>query len=119
VTWNGGFYVEHPEQGPWRLRIELQSHEPSNAVFLNDHFLGYLPMKDWTYSWVSASFPVPSRLLRRGYNELEVQAGYVVPKLQAQGFTWDDVLFRDILLEHVPPDPRANDSSIKNPGEAD
>ena len=76
-------------------------------------------MKDWTYSWVSASFPVPGRLLRRGYNELEVQAGYVVPQLQAQGFTWDDVLFRDIFLEHVPLDPRANDSSIKSLGEAD
>jgi hypothetical protein len=99
--------------------MELQSHEPTNAVFLNDHFLGYLPMKDWTYSWVSACYPVPSGLLRRGYNELEVQAGYVMPQLQARGFTWDDVLFRDIFLEYALPAPHVNDGSIKNPGEAD
>jgi hypothetical protein len=99
--------------------MELQSHEPSNAVFLNDHFLGYLPMKDWAYSWVSASFAVPSRFLRPGYNELTVQAGYVVPQLQAQGFTWDDVLFRDIFLEHAPPVPRSNDGSMKSSGGVD
>ena len=103
MTWKGGFYVEHPEQGPWELHMEAQSHEPSNAVFLNDRFLGYLPMKDWTYSWVSASFSVPGGLLRRGYNELEVQAGYVIPQLQAPGFIWDDVLLRDIFLEGYRP----------------
>ncbi|MEJ2555055.1 MAG: hypothetical protein P8186_02235 [Anaerolineae bacterium] len=99
MTWKGGFYVEHPERGPWELRMELQSHEPTNAIFLNGHFLSYLPMKDWTYSWVSASFSVPSEFLQPGCNELTVQAGYVAPQLQGTGFTWDDVLFRDILLE--------------------
>jgi hypothetical protein len=79
--------------------MELQSHEPGNVVFLNGHFLGYLPVKDWVYSWVSASFSVPSEFLQPGYNELAVQAGYVAPQLQSTGFTWDDVLVRDILLE--------------------
>ena len=81
--------------------MELQSHEPTNAVYLNNHFLGYLPMKDWVYSWVSTSFSVPNHLLRPGYNALTVQAGYVAPQLQGLGFTWDDVLFRGISLERV------------------
>ena len=81
--------------------MELQSHEPTNVVFLNGHFLGYLPMKDWTYSWVSTSFVVSSHLLRPGYNELTIQAGYVAPQFQDLGFTWDDLLFRGIFLERI------------------
>ncbi|HEY63576.1 MAG TPA: hypothetical protein G4O02_03295 [Caldilineae bacterium] len=79
--------------------MELQSHEPTNALFLNGHFLGYLPQKDWTYAWVSASFPVPSEFLWPGYNELTVLAGYVAPPFQGAASIWDEVLFRDIFLE--------------------
>ena len=103
MIWKGGFYVRHPERGPWQLRMELQSHEPANSVFLNNRFLGYLPVKDWTYSWVSARFPVPCSLLRQGHNELTIRAGPVAPKLQSSGFTWDDVLLRDIFLEQASP----------------
>jgi len=92
------------------LRIDLQSHEPTNGVFLNGHSLGYLPMKDWTYSWVSTSFSVPGRLLRPGYNELTIQAGYVAPQLQGLGTTWDDVLFRDIFLARLPADSLSSDT---------
>ncbi len=84
--------------------MELQSHEPTNAVSLNGHFLGYLPMKDWSYSWVSTSFSVPSDLLQSGYNELTIQAGHVAPKLQGFGFIWDEVLFRGVSLEPASPD---------------
>ena len=84
--------------------MELQSHEPSNAVYLNDHFLGYLPMKDWAYSWVSTSFSVPFQFLRPGYNELTIEAGYVAPQLQGLGFSWDDVLFRGAFLDRARPD---------------
>lgn len=104
MSWKTGFYVQHPERGPWELHMYLQSHEPTNAVFLNGHFLGYLPMKDWVYSWVSAKFSVPCHLLRPGYNELIVQTGYVAPQLQGQGFTWDDLLFRGIFLEPAAPE---------------
>ena len=85
--------------------MDFQSHEPTNAVFLNGYFLGYLPMKDWTYSWVSASFSVPNHFLQPGYNELAVQAGYVAPQLQGQDFTWDDVLFRGVFLQRAAPEP--------------
>ena len=81
--------------------MEMQSHEPTNAVFLNGHFLGYLPMKDWSYSWVSTTFSVPGYFLQPGYNELTVQAGYVAPKLQGSGFIWDEVLFRSVCLERA------------------
>ena len=83
------------------MRLEFQSHEPVNGVFLNGHFLGYLPVKDWTYSWVSATYPVPSHYLQRGYNQLTIRAGHVAPKLQGSGFVWDEVLFRNIRLEPV------------------
>ena len=91
--------------------MEFQSHEPTNAVYLNGHWLGYLPMKDWTYSWVSASFLVPSHFLEPGYNELRVEAGYVAPQLQDLGFTWDDVLFRNVFLERAVRDPFSSDPS--------
>ena len=93
--------MRYPEQGPWELYMEFQSHEPSNAVFLNGAFLGYLPMKDWTYAWVSTSFLVPCHLLQPGYNELTVQPGYVAPQFQDLGFTWDDVLFRGVFLQRT------------------
>ena len=80
------------EKGPWQLRLECQSHEPVNAVFLN--FLGYLPVKDWTYSWVSTKFLAPDDFLQLGYNQLTIRAGHVAPKLQGLGFVWDEVLFR-------------------------
>ena len=101
MTWEGGFYVQSPEQGPWQLRLELQSHEPNNALFLNGHFLGHLPMKDYVYSWFSATFDVPSHILRQGYNQLTIQAGGVAPQLQRPGFIWDEVLFRGIYLERT------------------
>ena len=93
--------MQHPEQGPWQLRMEMQSHEPTNAVFLNGHFLGYLPMKDWSYSWISTGFNVPDGFLRPGYNELTIQAGHVAPTLQGSGFIWDEVLCRGVYLERI------------------
>jgi len=81
--------------------MELQSHEPSNALYLNGHFLRYLPVKDYVYSWYSATFDVPSHFLRQGYNQLTIQAGEVAPQLQRPGFIWDEVLFRGICLERT------------------
>ena len=101
MIWQGGFYVRHPERGPWQLHLELQSHEPTSAVFLNGHFLGYLPVKDLTYSWVSAILPVPENYLRQGYNELMIRSGHTAPQLQSPVFTWDDVLLRGVFLERL------------------
>jgi len=81
--------------------MQVQAHEPTNRVFLNDHFLGYLPAKDWTYSWVTACFPVPDGVVQRGYNEVTIRSGLVAPQFQSSGYTWDDVLFRGVLLERI------------------
>ena len=96
--------MRHPEGGPWQLHVEFQSHEPANAVFLNGYFLGYLPVKDWTYSWVSARFFVPCCALQQGYNELTVKATPLPPQFQGPGFTRDEVLFRGVYLEHATSD---------------
>ena len=93
--------MRYPERTSWQLRIELQSHEPGNALYLNGHFLGYLPLKDYVYSWYSTTFDVPSHFLQQGYNQLTIQAGEVAPQLQRPGFIWDEVLFRGIYLERT------------------
>jgi hypothetical protein len=99
VRWAGGGYVERPVEGTWTLHLQVQSHEPANAVYLNGHLLGYLPVKDYVYSWVAAILEVPSAWLQPGYNELTILAGPVAPQLQGPSLVWDEVLFRDIHLE--------------------
>jgi hypothetical protein len=84
--------------------MDVQSHEPSNAVYLNGHLLGHLPVKDYVYSWFATTFGVPSTFLKEGYNELRIQAGALAPQLQGPGFMWDDVLFRAIYLERTSTD---------------
>ena len=84
--------------------MELQCHEPDNAVYLNGHFLGYLPVKDYVYSWFSETLDVPSAFLEQGYNQLSIHAGALAPQHQQPGFMWDDVLFRAIFLQRASAD---------------
>jgi hypothetical protein len=84
--------------------MEVQSHEPTNAVYLNGRLVGHLPVKDYVYSWYAATFDVPDAFLQPGYNELRIQAGALAPQLQGPGFMWDDVLFRAICLERTSAD---------------
>jgi hypothetical protein len=84
--------------------MQVQSHEPGNAVYLNGYFLGYLPAKDWNYSWVAARFEVPARFLRPGWNELVVHSNYLPPPFQGPGFTLDEVLFRGVYMDRALPD---------------
>jgi hypothetical protein len=99
VRWAGGGYLKRPVEGTWTLHLEMQSHEPANAVYLNGHLLGYLPVKDYVYSWYTAILDVPSVWLQPGYNEITILAGTLPPQLQRPGFVWDEVLFRSIRLE--------------------
>ena len=99
MRWESGGYLKRPVEGTWRLHLEMQSHEPTNAVYLNGRLVGYLPVKDYVYSWYAAILEVPSAWLHPGYNELTIRAGPVAPQLQRPGFVWDDVLFRGIRLE--------------------
>jgi hypothetical protein len=99
VRWESGGYLDRPVEGTWTLHLEMQSHEPANAVYLNGRLVGYLPVKDYVYSWYAAILEVPAAWLHPGYNELTIQAGPVAPQLQRPGFVWDEVLFRGIRLE--------------------
>lgn len=99
MRWESGGYLDRLVEGTWTLHLEMQSHEPTNAVYLNGRLLGYLPVKDYVYSWYAAILDVPSAWLQPGYNELTILAGTVPPQLQCRGFVWDDVLFRGIRLE--------------------
>jgi hypothetical protein len=93
--------VDRLVEGTWTLHLQVQSHEPANAVSLNGHLLGYLPVKDYVYSWYTAILEVPSAWLQQGYNDVTVVAGALPPQSQAPDFVWDEVLFRDVRL--VPP----------------
>lgn len=101
MVWEGAFYVTHPECGTWQLRMELQSHEPGNALYVNGHLVGYLPLKDYVYSWYATVIDVPSDFLEAGCNQLTIRAGVVAPEFQRPGFLWDDLLFRGIFLERT------------------
>jgi hypothetical protein len=96
---NGGGGQETLPNG-WTLRLEyMHNLAQTNAVRLNDHLLGYLPARDNAPTWVSVAFPVPTRLLRPGYNELTVEVSRLAPDYQQSDFTWGDVQFRRIRLE--------------------
>ncbi len=99
LTWQGGFYVPHPEPGSWVLCLEVQSHERTNVVRLNGQIIGYLPIQDFADMWVSVAFPIPDGLLRSGYNELTLEAGPFSPDYQAADNAWDELLLRRIRLE--------------------
>jgi len=103
-VWEGVFYVENPQQESWELHLEFMNHEPSTEIFLNGHHLGYLPVKDWVYAWVSARFTVPPTMLRPGYNVLAIRPGYAAPSSQDSLSRLDEVQFRDVYLERATTD---------------
>jgi len=81
------------------LRLELEGHEHTNRVKVNGQTIGYLPSQTWADMWKSATLPVPTGLLRAGYNELTIEVGRALPDCQAAGNAWDELLFRHIRLE--------------------
>jgi hypothetical protein len=81
------------------LRLEVQSHERTHAIRLNGQLVGYLPSQSWADVWTDIAFPVPSKSLRAGYNELVVEVGQFIPDGQGVGDAWDELLFRNTRLE--------------------
>lgn len=98
MVWQGGFYVRDPDDVQWILRLQVQAHDQTNTLSINDHFVGYLPTKDWTYTWVTAEIPVPPGLLREGYNSVRIESGMVEPHTFSPVSFWDDIVVRDIIL---------------------
>jgi hypothetical protein len=74
------------------------SHEPSTPILLNGCLLGYLPVRDWVYAWVSTRFAVPPAMLRPGHNVLAIRAGYSAPGSQDSTSRWDEVQIRGVYL---------------------
>jgi polysaccharide biosynthesis protein PslG len=94
-----------PTSGPhWHLTLRLmQSNTWDNYLWINGHRLEPpLPQTDYTNSWVSVTVPVPADILRPGPNDVRLTIGRAVPLLQDQGFAWDDLQFKDILLTSEP-----------------
>lgn len=82
----------------WVLRLQVQAHDPTNTIYINDQLIGYLPTKDWHYTWVTAEIPIPAGSLRKGYNTVRIESGMVEPHTLSPVFFWDEVVFRDITL---------------------
>ena len=91
--------MTNPDSGLVTLHLEVQSHERTSAIRLNGQLVGYLPSQSWSVVWTNVAFPVPSNLLRAGYNELMIEAGQYIPDGQGVGDAWDELLFRNIRLE--------------------
>ncbi len=101
TVWTGEFYVRSPGKGSWTLHIDvMQNNERGNYLMVNGHPLQppYFPVEDYSRSWVSLAYPVPTDYLRQGLNEVTVVVGKQIPARHHPG-TYEDLQFRDIVLE--------------------
>ncbi len=100
TEWRGTVYVPQPGSGPWLLTLRLmQSNVWVNHVWVNGQRLEpAFPPEDFSGSWVSYSWEVPSDLLRPGANQVAVTVDRTVPLLQAAPFSWDDLQIKDVVL---------------------
>jgi len=101
TVWKGEFYVRDPAVGSWTLHIDvMQNNERTNYLLLNGHPMEplYFPVEDYSRSWHSIAYSVPTSYLRVGPNEVTVVVGKAIPARQHPG-TYEDLQFRDIVLE--------------------
>ena len=94
--------MTNPKTWSWTLQLEVQSHERTHAVRLNDHLMGYLPRQSWSDVWTHVGFAVPRDALRAGHNLLTIQVGQFIPDGQGVGDAWDELRFRNIRLVRNP-----------------
>lgn len=100
TVWRGEFYVLHPGEASWTLHIDvMQNNERNNYVMVNGRPVEplYLPVEDYSRSWVSISCHVPADYLRVGLNELTVVVGKQIPARHSSG-TYEDLQLRDVFL---------------------
>jgi hypothetical protein len=100
TTWRGVVYVHDPGEAPWRLTLRLmQSNFWSNRVWVNGRPLPEpFPLEDFSKSWVSHTITVPAGLLKAGPNEIQITLAHATPLIQAKGFGYDKLQFKDIVL---------------------
>lgn len=100
LTWRGGFYMADPDRADWELWLELmQQNEIGASMAINGVPLTPdLPQQDFTRRWLTVSRPVPTTILKPGYNELTVTTVRLAPDLQHGEFVWDDFQIRHARL---------------------
>ena len=103
--WAGVFYVENRGQGEWELSMEImQVQEQGNLIYVNGQALDppAIPLRgqpDYTSVWTSVTMRVPAGLLKRGVNEIRIQAS---PRLPAQQFVrYESLQFRNLQLTRL------------------
>jgi hypothetical protein len=80
----------------------MQNNERTNYLLVNGHPLEppYLPVEDYSRSWVTLNYQVPTDCLRPGLNEITVVVGKEIPPRQRPG-TYEDLQFRNISFERL------------------
>jgi len=104
--WRGYFYVDRPGVKPWQMYLEvMQVEEQGNLVSINGHYLQppAIPLRgrpDYASVWTTVVMDVPSGVLRRGLNEIEI---WLSVRLRSQqGIRYESMQFRNIRLRPVP-----------------
>lgn len=99
-SWEWSFYVHRPEGKCWLMTLELmQSNEWGNTVFLNGKPLAVLPAEVWEGMWVNYPVEIPPGVLKDGRNEIALKITKRIPPWQHDDLIWDDLQFRNIILE--------------------
>jgi hypothetical protein len=102
--WAGLFYVRHPGQEPWQLRMEiLQVEEHGNLVWINGSLLDppAIPLRgrpDFASVWTAAEMPVPASLLQPGANVIEIESSPRLPMYQDRHARFESLQLRHIRL---------------------
>lgn len=99
--WTGEFFLPDPGEHTWTLHIDvMQNNERTNYLLVNGHPVDppYFPVEDYSRSWVSLTYELPSQHLRSGLNEITVVVGKEIPARHGPG-SYEDLQFRDIVLE--------------------
>lgn len=109
TEWRGTVYIHDPGDGPWQLTLRImQSNFWSNRVWVNGQPISEpFPLEDFSKSWVSHTVTVPAGVLRPGPNEIRITLAHALPLIQAEGFGYDKLQFKDIVLwrEHTERQP--------------
>jgi hypothetical protein len=98
--WRGITYVTDPGNATWQLTLlSMQSNFWSNRVWVNGQVLSEpLPLNDFSKSWISHTLTVPAGLLKPGPNEIRITLAHATPLIQDQGFGYDKLQFKDVVL---------------------